>query len=259
MEVVMPPVVPGERLRISASTFVAWKKCPETANSRFQGKYGPDSRVAFVGGLAHRVFSRHLNSGPIPEEDFVQACREEIGQSNLNNKMGGLGITTSSLSGMIEEVRSLYSRFVRFPGTGFEGAEVALTFEPAPGVELVGTVDAVYRRERDGPLLVDWKTGSSLDDADDQLGFYALLWVLERDELPSMVEAISVSTGESYTATPTTASVQGVADQVASMVSVLRASWADGSALERSAGPWCRYCPVLEDCPEGQAVEAMLS
>lgn len=259
MAVTVPRVIPGEHLRISASTFVAWKKCPETANSRFQGKFGPDTRPGFVGGLAHRVFSRHLKDGPIGDQDFAMVCRQEIGQSNLNHKMGPLGINPSALNGMIEEVRSLYQRFVRFPEEGFEGAEVEILSQPVAGVELFGTIDAVFEAESGGHRLVDWKTGASLDDAVHQLGFYSLLWALEHGEVPALVEAVSLTTGESLRSKPSQAEVQAVADDVAAMVSELRGSWDTGDPLPRSAGPWCRYCPVLEDCEEGQAVEALLS
>ena len=33
-----------------------------------------DTRPAFLGNLAHRIFSRHLTSGPIGDDDFVRAC-----------------------------------------------------------------------------------------------------------------------------------------------------------------------------------------
>lgn len=255
----LPPVVPGEPLRISGSTFVAWKKCPETANARFRGLYGPDSRPAFVGGLAHKLFSRHFSGGPIADDEFAQACREEIGKSNLNHKMGGLGINMSALNGIIEEVRSLYQRFIRFPGEGFETAELELAHDAGGGLTLIGTVDAVFREELEGSRLVDWKTGSSLEDVDDQLSFYALLWVLERGEMPALLEAVSVSTGESHRARPSEVDIQRIADEVAAMASELRTAWLVQAGVERRAGPWCRYCPVLAECPEGQAVEAILA
>lgn len=257
MDIVLPAVAPGDPLRISASTFVAWKKCPESANSRLQGKYGPDSVPAFLGGLAHGVFRRHLTDGPISETDFVQVCRQEIGDSNLNLKMSGLGLKPSTLSPIIEEVRALYNRFVRFPTEGFEGAEVSLHHKSDDGVELIGTVDAVYREDLGGHRLVDWKTGE-MDDAPDQLAFYSLLWVLEKKALPAKAEAFSVKTGESYQLTPTESAVVATADEVAAMIRELRAAWSAGDGTERRAGPWCRYCPILEDCPEGSAATDLL-
>jgi hypothetical protein len=42
------------------------------------------------------------------------------------------------------------------------------------------------------------------------------------------------------------------------MVDAIRASWASGGDLERTGGPWCRYCPLLEDCPEGKTTTELL-
>lgn len=255
MEVGFPEIGPGDEIRISASTFVTYKKCPAQAEARLQGLYGPDSRPSFVGSLAHRIFSRHLGSGPIGDLD--QACREEIG-SGLNHRLAGLGLSRPSmLAPVIEEVRGLYDRFVRLSSEGFEGAEVMLQVEPAAGVELVGSVDAVYRADPDGHRLVDWKTGE-LGEPEDQLLFYALLWTLDRGESPATVEAVSVRTGERYRTTPGRSDLVRIAAEIADMVNAIRKSWAGGPAPERTAGPWCRGCVLLEDCPEGRSAGALL-
>ena len=253
-----PDVPDGEDVRISASTYVSFKQCPERANAHLQGIYGPESRPAFLGSLAHRIFSRHLTSGPIASEEFVQACREEIGGSNLNMKMAALEMKPSDLAAAIEEVRGLYERFTRLPGEGFEGSEVALETEPSPGVQLVGTVDAVYAEELGGHRLVDWKTGE-LGAPEDQLMFYALLWALDRDDLPAFVEAVSVRTGERYRTVPSQDDLSTVAADLAGMVGVLRLAWARRDDLDRHGGPWCSYCPLLSSCAEGQSAEAILS
>jgi hypothetical protein len=250
-------MAPGDAIRISASTYVAYKQCPARAGARLQGVYGPDTRPAFLGALAHRMFSRHLSSGPIASEDFVQACREEIGGSALNNKLGSLELRPSALAAVIEEVRVLYERFVKVPGEGFEGSEQTIDATVGEGVDLVGTVDAVFREDLGGHRLVDWKTGE-LGSPEDQLLFYALLWMLYRSEVPAYVEAVSVKTGERYRTVPSGADVTVVAAEIAAMVDAIRASWASGGDLERTGGPWCRYCPLLEDCPEGKTTTDLL-
>lgn len=252
------PTEPGEEIRISATSYLSFKRCQASANARYQGIYGPDSRPAFTGSLAHRIFSRHLSTGEIGSDEFVQACREEIGGSGLVNKMGGLELKPSVLAGVIEEVRSLYERFTRFPQDGFDGTEVELRLRPAEGVELVGTVDAIYREDLGGHRLVDWKTGE-LGEVQDQLMFYALLWSLDRDEIPVCVEAVSVRTGERYRAVPSTADVTATATDVTTMVDVLRRNWSVAGEFPRSGGPWCRYCPILEGCGEGEATVRILS
>jgi hypothetical protein len=257
MLVSIPHVIPGDEIRVSASTYVAWKKCPDSANARLQGVYGPDSRPAFLGSLAHRIFSRHLTTGPIASDEFVQACREEIGGSNLNHKLGGLELKPSILAGIIEEVRGLYERFVRLPGEGFEGSEVTMGHETDDGVKLVGTIDAVYREDLGGHRLVDWKTGE-IGDSEDQLLFYSLLWALDHDEVPAFVEAVSVKTGERYRTVPSADDVRRVSAEIGELVNQVRRAWAAGTTLARHGGPWCRFCPILGECPEGQATEALL-
>jgi hypothetical protein len=164
----------------------------------------------------------------------------------------------SELAAAIEEVRGLYERFTRLPGEGFEGSEVSIESEPAEGVQLVGKVDAVFREDLGGHRLVDWKTGE-LGDPEDQLLFYALLWALDRDDIPAFVEAVSVRTGERYQTVPSSRDLTGVATELAAMVSALRESWQNGDDMARHGGPWCSYCPLLPDCAEGQSAEALLS
>lgn len=252
------PSLPGEDVRISATSYLAYKQCPARADARFQGHYGTPSRSSFVGSLAHQVFRRHLVSGPIDDAGFEQVCREEIGGSpRLNNSMSQVGLKPSELRGAFEEVRALYQRFIRFPQEGFEGAEVVFEIAAADGVALVGQIDAVYREDLGGHRLVDWKTGE-LGEAREQMGFYALLWVLDRKALPASIEAISVKTGESFTSTPATADVARVAVEVSGMVDDLRRHWSSGDDFERRGGPWCQYCPVLEGCSEGEATVRIL-
>lgn len=257
MLVSIPHVLPGDAVRLSASTYVAWKKCPDSANARLQGIYGPDTRPAFLGSLAHRIFARHLTAGPISDEEFVRACREEIGGSNLNNKLAGLALKPSALAGVIEEVRGLYERFTKLPGDGFDGSEVTMEFENDDGVQLVGTIDAVYREDLGGHRLVDWKTGE-VGDAEDQLMFYSLLWALDHEEVPAYVEAVSVKTGERYRTVPSADDVKRVADEIGQLVDEIRGAWNEGGDLTRNGGPWCKFCPILDECPEGQATEALL-
>jgi hypothetical protein len=154
-------------------------------------------------------------------------------------------------------VGALYARFRRLQLDGFESAEVLVEAVPADGVRLVGRIDAVFRDPGRPPLLRDWKTGGLGEP--DQLGFYALIWALERGELPAEVEAVSVATGERRRANPTPADLEEVAGRVAAMVTVLRMAWAADSAVDRIGGPWCRYCPLLEGCREGAAAVRLIS
>ncbi len=255
-ELVFPQVRPGEPIVLSASTFVAYERCPEQAAGRMRGVYGSESRTSFTGGLAHRVFARHLSGGEIPAEQFGAVCREEIGTS-MNPKLTALGMKPSQLAGVIEEVRSLYDRFRSLGTEGFAGAEVSLEIEPAEDVTLRGMVDAVFEDDASGVRLVDWKTGG-VGDPGPQLGFYAMLWLFERGDIPGKVEAVSVGTGERVEDVPTRAGLQEVANRAGAAVDALRTAWDRGDSLERIAGPWCRWCPLLDDCSEGRSASALL-
>ena len=246
-----PTVAPGDQIRISASIFVAFRQCPDQALAWLQGEWGPESRAAFSGVLAHRLFARHLSGGPIDARDFGRVCRSEIGGSNLNYKLGALGLKPSELGRVIDEVGAIYDRFKRIPAEGFVGAEVSIMVEPAQGVTLVGSVDAVFMGD-DGVRLIDWKTGE-LGEVVDQLRFYALLWALQKNELPQAVEAVSVQTGERVSEMPDSGVVTRTAGQVAEMVGQLRSAWNEGAGIERRGGPWCKYCALLDSCSEGRA------
>lgn len=249
-----PAPAPGEPIRVSATTFVNWRRCPDSARARLEGHYQPETRASFTGALAHRLIARHLSRGPVPPEAVEQACREEIGTA-LNPKLSDLRMRPTQLREVIAEVGSLYERFRRLSLPAPRGVEVGLEVEPAAGVTLVGAVDAVF--DDDGGMrLVDWKTGGIGEPAD-QLDFYALVWALERRELPRMVEALSVKTGERYRAQPTVEGLREVAARVSSLVTELRRAWEQGTGAGRVAGPWCRFCPVLATCPEGRAAEGI--
>lgn len=253
--VTLPAMVPGDPIEISATSFVAYLRCPEQAAARFRGEYGKDSRAGFTGQLAHRIFARHLTGGEI--SSFEQACREEIGGGGLNMKVASLGLKPSQLRGVIEEASALYDRFKAMDFDGFSGSEVELVAEPSDGVILKGSVDAIFE-EGSGWKLVDWKTGSIQDDAHHQLDFYALLWALDRAETPRRVEAISVRTGERHHREPSDRTLAETAELVADMVSSLRSAWSAGSSLPLIAGRWCTFCPVLPTCPEGAAAQRVI-
>lgn len=249
-----PSVPPGEPIRISATTYIAFRQCPAQAEARFQGIYPPESKQSFLGVVAHRVFARHLTRGPI--DDLPQAIREEIG-AGLNPKLAALGIhRASELEELIRTMGALYERFCRFPQDGFEAAEVSLEAEPAEGVVLIGKIDAVFNDGTPTPLLRDWKTGS-LGEPMDQLMFYALVWTLAKGEVPAGIEAVSLQTGERMRSQPTVASLTEVANRVAELVTSVRQRWASGEPAELRGGPWCRYCPLLADCPEGSVAFAV--
>ncbi len=241
----------GDPIAVSATLFMTYTRCPDQALGRLRGFYPEESRASFKGGLAHRVFARHLGVGPIDTADFDRVCKQEIGAA-LNPKLGALGMKPSQLTSVIKEVGDLYQRFKELSGAGFRSAECFVETEPSTGVMLRGSIDAVFDDD-DGVRLVDWKTGG-LYETEQQLGFYALIWALDRHEIPARVEAVSIGSGERLTAEPTLATITKTAQGVATLVNEMRTTFAAGAeGLSRIGGPWCRYCPQLDACEEGAA------
>ncbi len=249
-------IPPGEEFPVSATLFVTYLKCPQQALARLQGVYPPTTVEMFRGNLAHRIFARHLVDGLIAPDDFTDVCRQEAG-THLGGSMASLSLKPSEFRAITAEVEQLYDRFKSLPTEGFTDAEVDVQSEPSQGISLRGRVDAVFV-DGDGVRIVDWKTGSYLDDAGPQLAFYAMAWKLATGSLPTTMEALSLKTGERRVTRPTNEDTAGTEAQVADMITALRAAMAKRSEMPRTAGPHCRWCPLLEECGEGTAAMDML-
>jgi hypothetical protein len=259
--ITFPPVESGDRMSVSATLYVTYRTCPQQALGRVRGVYPPDSVASFKGSLAHRLFARHLAVGPIPPDAIEQACREEIGapEGHLNERLAPLGLTRPSrLAPVVREVSDLYARFAQLPIRGFRDAEVSLDVTVAGDVRLRGRVDAVLD-DGDGVAIVDWKTGRWLEDAEPQLEFYILVWMIEHEEVPRRAEAVSVLTGERLDVAPDVERARSTARDLAEMIDALRAAIRSGEDLERTAGPHCRWCPLLGECAEGASAVAVLA
>lgn len=239
-----------DHLKVSATLYTTWKRCPAQALARLDGHYPPDTIGTFRGLLAHRIFARHYREGKISVVDFTQACREEIGKSNLNWKIRDLGLTPRDVNGVILVVSDLYRRFltaarnypIRPENTEIH-VEAALTDE----ITLVGRIDA----EHNG-TLIDWKTGELGDNVSDQLRFYALVWWLTRG-MPLSVEAVSVATGEKHAEWVDHKTLIDTELDVIEMVADL--TTATGP---ETPGPYCQWCPILDGCKPGTRTLALL-
>jgi len=239
----------GDEFPVSATLYATYLKCPQQALARLQGVYPAPSVALFRGSLAHRVFAKHLVHGPISEDDFDLVCRQEVG-AHLGGQMAAIGMKASDFRAVAADVEELYERFKHVPTEGFDGAEVEVESEPAEGILLRGRVDAVFVDE-DGLRIVDWKTGAYLDDAEGQLGFYAMAWFHANRDLPARMEALSLRTGEHRVFVPSDETVAATEVRVAEMISALRAAMGASAELPRTAGPHCRWCPLLDGCNEG--------
>lgn len=246
-----------DRLAVSATLYVTFRRCPQQALARLRGIYPAPSRASFKGALAHRLFARHLAGDPIDPGDLEAVCRQETG-ANLNGQLAAVGLKPSQFRGVVAEVGELYRRFAALPVDAPAGTEVPIDVEIGDGVALRGRIDAVFD-EVGGPRIVDWKTGPTLgDDVDAQLGFYAYAWSREHGVPPATLDAVSVATGERRRATPSEGDLERTERNISAMVDALRRALDDGGDLERTAGPHCRWCPLLTDCAEGSTAVALL-
>ena len=151
--ILFPSVPDGEPLTVSATLYRAYLACPEQALGRLRGEYPAESVPGFRGSLAHRIFARHLAEGPIPAEELVQACREEIGAA-LNPKLEALGLNKpSALAPILAEVGDLYARFKLFPTDGFRAAEVDI--EKDVGGSVMSKLRWVSEMLPKNPVLVE--------------------------------------------------------------------------------------------------------
>ena len=253
-----PTPIPGDPVRISATLLTTYERCPGEAEGRLRGIYGEDSVASFTGALLHRVIRRHLEDGPIESESIPHVCRVEIGQGRLNAKMNAVGLGSSSrLEPIFASIGEKYGRFQRYPRDGFQSAEHLIEVEPVDGVTLVGKIDAVFEQEGGGLRLVDWKSGE-LGSPRTQLGFYALIWTIHTGTMPAEIEVVSLGTGERHAEPVTETWMESVAATVSRLATAIRRFRTTGVSLPLSAGPWCRYCPLNDECSEGQAALALL-
>ncbi|MCL1593087.1 MAG: PD-(D/E)XK nuclease family protein [Actinomycetia bacterium] len=252
-------LAPGESITVSATLYTTYRQCPQQALGRLQGFYPPTTRASFKGSLAHRIFARHLESGPIAPDDFEMVCRQEVG-ANLGGAMSSLHLKPSDFRSLVTEVGDLYQRFDAIPVDGFLEAEALLDHEPASGVRLRGRVDAVFSDPgSDAVRIVDWKTGHDLEGSKPQLDFYAMAWTETHGQQPASLEALSLRTGEKVVVEPSHSDIDRVKGEVVSMIEELRTAMESDTDLPRTAGPYCRWCPLLDDCSEGSVALAILA
>lgn len=251
-----PEPEPGDEIFLSPHRYNTYLECPYRAISQIRRVYQwePTNLSQFLGSLSHRLFARDLKEEPLDTHNFTQYCREEIGRGKLNREMNELKLKPRNLETHFADLAEQHRKFQSFPikRDQVEEVEYTLRSTPAPDVILQGRVDAVFRDES-GVRIIDWKTGR-LNQVENQLAFYALLWALEYEEVPKSVEGRALS-GETYIAHPTVRELQELAADISGAVSELRRILAaEDEAGEMRGGNWCRYCTLLPDCPEGRVV-----
>lgn len=123
-------------------------------------------------------------------------------------------------------------------------------------IVLSGRVDLALGQPRGsvaGKVLIDFKTGGSHRSHTDDLRFYALLDTLRLGTPPRLLASYYLDRGEAHpehvTADLLRATLRRTTDGVRRIAELLHTDAEPG----RRAGPYCRWCPALEDCPEGRS------
>lgn len=257
----VPDFAEGPPISISASSFVKYRQCPQKGLAHHRGIYGEQSRAGWIGQLVHRLIARDLSAGDlsdIPLAELEQAAREEIGSTHLNYDLGLSVGKPSDIRRAIAEAVESFREFQQLPRPDFDDVEVVISVDAGADVTLKGVIDGVESTDA-GKRLVDWKSGPVRPEAEMQLRFYALLWMLEHREMPAAAEAVSIKTGERVGYEIGAASLQELLELIAELVSSVRKALQDGSDLGLESGPWCRHCPLLDTCTEGQSAVSVLS
>ncbi|NND12834.1 MAG: DUF2800 domain-containing protein [Acidimicrobiia bacterium] len=251
----LPSFTPGPPIAISASSFQKFLRCPDQGLSHFRGIYGQTSRDGWIGQLVHRLIARDLTEGPI--EDIELVARIEIGSTNLNFDLAAIG-RPSDIRRAIAEAVEVYVQFRHLPRPELSEIEVSIVHDAGGDVTLKGRMDGVQVTP-DGVSIVDWKKGPIRPETRHQLTFYGLLWVLERQALPNDLQAISIQTGERASFPVSIADLERTVELVAGLVHDVRSALLVDRKLSREPGPWCRFCPILDGCGEGQETVSLLA
>jgi hypothetical protein len=135
--------------------------------------------------------------------------------------------------------------------------ETGLRIELCQGrVVLQGRVDLSLGQAQGttaGKVLIDLKTGGSRASHLDDLRFYALLDTLRIGTPPRLLATYYLDSGEPWCEAVSADLLRAAALRVAAGADRFAALVHDGEVPRLKAGPGCRWCPVLDDCPEGAA------
>jgi len=252
----LPDFALGPPISISASSFVKYRQCPQKGLAHHRGIYGDQSRAGWIGQLVHRLIARDLRDGGL--ENIEQAAREEIGSTHLNYDQNMSVGKPSDIRRAIAEALESFNDFRQLPRPSLDHVEVSITVDAGSEVTLKGIIDGV-ESVPEGIRLIDWKSGPVRPEAEIQLRFYALLWLLGKGQMPVVAEAVSIRTGERAGYEVGIESLQDLVGDIDELVTSVRHALADGSDLVLQSGPWCRHCPILDDCDEGQTAVSILS
>lgn len=121
--------------------------------------------------------------------------------------------------------------------------ELALTH---PTIPFTGTIDLV-RRDHDGAVVVDFKTGAHKPEHETQVLLYALLWWRNTDEIPSRAEVRYPR--DAVTCVPNRKGLAALERTLRQRIDMARQGLGETPA-PASVGDHCRFCSHRAFCDE---------
>jgi hypothetical protein len=213
------------------------------------------------GAIAHRAvqLSVHWTGDVVPvtlvDEAIERICGEERGIADWLNRLGpadGADLRARS----VEYVTKFLECFPQLDGKWFPVTESTMQYPRVGSIVLRARVDLTLGRPRgreSSKVIIDVKTGRLHQRHREDLRFYALIETLSRHVPPRLLVTYSLDSGsadrEETTEAVLRSSLRRTLDAIERMVEIRY----EEREPKRTSGPACRWCPLRNECSEGQA------
>jgi hypothetical protein len=241
------------RLYVTKHRLTTLERCEGLLVGEAAQPFGGMSPQAAIGLLAHQSIQlAHTHPGRSVADDVTASVQalvasddafaefwQQTGPVNQSNvQMQAVSFTTTFLD-----------TFPPLSGTFAARFEEAMQ-APVGRLVLSARPDLVLGRASDGLLLIDLKTGGLRDEHAGEAAFYALVAALRYRVLPAGSTVYSLASGEWSDPEVTTSMLEETAEKVAAAAVASVKLLADEAAPTLTPGPWCRYCPLRQTCPQ---------
>ena len=213
------------------------------------------------GQVAHRAIQLLLSwRGEPNPTDLVEEA-----MARLVDEERGLGIWIAGLSPADESdlrgqsVERLTKFMESFPPLDRRANPVTESTARWPNegrIVLQGKVDLMMGRPRgaeSSKVIIDLKTGRPSPRHRQDLGFYALLETLARDVPPRRLATFYLDAAEAQAEDVSERLLRTSMRRTLDGINAIVELESEGRPAQRRAGVTCRWCPIADDCAEGQA------
>jgi hypothetical protein len=213
------------------------------------------------GQVAHRAIQLLLNwRGEPTPVDLVDEAMARLADEDrsLSPWIASLGqADESDLRGQaVERVTKFLECFPPLDRRSHPMTEAAAQWPLDGPILLRARVDLVMGRpvERESrKVIVDLKTGRAVARHREDLRFYALVETLCRDVPPRKLASFYLDAGQPLVEDVSEGLLRAALRRTLDGINVLIELQVEGRPPRRSPGPSCRWCPLADECAEGQA------